>query len=436
MTDLISNWRKTHFTNEIVPALNGKNVILMGWLRDIRLHGNLAFLVLADREGDAQVTVLKKNSPKAFAKIAEITRESAIAVKGTVKKTDKTKRGVEVILEDIKLINKSKTPLPLEVNEKVLAELDTRLDARVLDLRKPRISAIFKIRAQVLKSARDYLTENKFIEIETPKMIASATEGGANLFPISYFDKEAFLRQSPQLYKELMTSCFEKVFEIGQVFRAEPSDTVQHLAEVTQLDIEMGFSDETDTWKVAEGVLKRIYSDVAKNCARELKILDVKLAQPKKMVVKTYTEILKQIAGKGLKLKWGDDIPPEGERIIHELYGAPVIISEMPMEMKPFYICQHEKDKKLSYGFDLIFEGMELASGGRRIHDPEQYINGLKSKGLNPKMFEDIIKFYRFGMPIHAGWAIGVDRLVMAMLGLPNVREAVLFPRDAKRLTP
>jgi len=434
--DSISNWRKTHFTSEIVPALNGKKVILMGWLRDIRLHGNLAFLVLADREGDAQVTVLKKNAPKAFAKLSEITRESAIAVKGTVKKTDKTKRGVEVILEEIKLLNKSKTPLPLEVNEKVLAELDTRLDARVLDLRKPRISAIFKIRAQVLKSSRDYLTENKFIEIETPKMIASATEGGANLFPISYFDKEAFLRQSPQLYKELMTSCFEKVFEIGQVFRAEPSDTAQHLAEVTQLDIEMGFADETDTWKVMEEVLKRIYSDVARNCAKELKTLDIQFQQPKKMVVKTYTEILKQIAGKGLKLKWGDDIPPEGERIITELYDAPVIISEMPMEQKPFYICQHEKDPKLSYGFDLIFEGMELASGGRRIHDPEQYVEGLKSKGLNPKQFEDIIKFYRFGMPIHAGWAIGVDRLVMAMCGLNNVREAVLFPRDAKRLTP
>ena len=146
--------------------------------------------------------------------------------------------------------------------------------------------------------------------------------------------------------------------------------------------------------------------------------------------------ILKQIATKGLKLKWRVDIPPEGERIITELYNAPVIISEMPMEMKPFYICQHEKDPKLSYGFDLIMNGMELASGGRRIHDPEQYISALKSKGLNPKMFEDIIKFYRYGLPIHAGWAIGVDRLVMSMLNLTNVREAVLFPRDAKRLTP
>jgi len=434
--DSISDWTKTHFTNEIVPALDGKKVTLMGWLRDIRLHGNLAFLVLADREGDAQVTVLKKNAPKAFEKLAEITRESAIAVKGTVKKTDKTNRGVEVILDDIKLLNKSKTPLPLEVNEKVLAELDTRLDARVLDLRKPRISAIFKIRAQVLKSARDYLTENNFREIETPKMIASATEGGAELFPINYFEKKAFLRQSPQIYKELMTSCFEKVFEIGQVFRAEPSDTTQHLAEVTQLDIEMGFADETATWTVAEGILKQIYSDVAKNCTKELKVLGVTLAQPKKMVVKTYTEILKQIEKKGLKLKWGSDIPPEGERIIHELYKAPVIISEMPMEQKPYYIHPHEKDKKLSYGFDLIFEGMELASGGRRIHDPEMYVAGLKSKGLNPKQFESTIEFYKFGMPPHAGWAIGVDRLVMVMLGLNNVREAVLFPRDAKRLTP
>jgi len=343
---------------------------------------------------------------------------------------------VEVILEDIKLLNKSKTPLPLEVNEKVPAELDTRLDARVLDLRKPRISAIFKIRAQVLKSARDYLTENQFREIETPKMIASATEGGANLFPISYFDKEAFLRQSPQLYKELMTSCFEKVFEIGQVFRAEPSDTVRHIAEVTQLDIEIGFADETDTWIVMEAVLKKIYTDVAKNCAKELETLGVSLKPLKKFVVKTYTQVLNDMEKNGFKLKWGEDIPPEGEKRITKIYKAPVIVSEMPMEFKPFYIHQQEKDPKLSYGFDLIMEGLELASGGRRIHDPEAYIKGLEAKGLNPKMFEDIIKFYRFGMPPHAGWAIGVDRLVMVMLGLNNVREAVLFPRDAKRLTP
>ncbi|MFH1450691.1 MAG: aspartate--tRNA(Asn) ligase [archaeon] len=436
MTDPIADWTKTHFTSEVVPALDGKKVTLMGWLRDVRLHGNLAFLVLADRTGDAQVTVLKKNAPSAFEKLSEITRESAIAVKGTVKKTDKTQRGVEVILEDLKLLNKSKTPLPLEVNEKVLAELDTRLDARVLDLRKPRISAIFKIRAQVLKSARDYLTENKFLEIETPKMIASATEGGTELFPIKYFEKKAFLRQSPQLYKELMVSCFEKVFEIGQVFRAEPSDTTQHLSEVTQLDIEMGFATEKDTWDVFDGILKRIYGDVAKNCAKELETLGVKFQQPKKVIVKTYTEILKELEKKGFKLKWGEDIPPEGERLICDIHKEPVVVSEMPMEQKPFYIHQHEKDPKLSYGFDLIFEGMELASGGRRIHDPEMYIAGLKAKGLNPKDFESVIKFYRYGMPPHAGWAIGIDRLVMVMCGLNNVREAVLFPRDAKRLTP
>jgi aspartyl-tRNA synthetase len=436
MTDAISDWSKTHFTSEIVPALDGKKVTLMGWVRDVRLHGNLAFIVLADREGDSQVTVLKKNSEKAFKKLGDITRESAIAIKGTVKKTDKTNRGVEVILEDIKLLNKSKTPLPLEVNEKVLAELDTRLDARVLDLRKPRISAIFKIRAQVLQSARNYLTESKFVEVETPKMIATATEGGAELFPIKYFEKKAFLRQSPQIYKELMTSCFEKVFEIGPVFRAEPSDTTQHLSEVTQLDIEMGFATEKDTLDVFDKILKRIYSDVAKNCKRELEVLDVKLKQPKDIVIKTYTEILKELGKKGFKLKWGDDIPPEGERLITEIFKAPVIISEYPYALKPYYIHQHETDKKLSYGFDLILEGMELASGGRRVHDPDDYVAGLKAKGMDPKGFEPITEFYRYGMPPHAGWAIGVDRLVMVMLGLPNVREAVLFPRDAKRLTP
>jgi aspartyl-tRNA synthetase len=433
----LGGWKKTHFTSEIVPALDGKEVSLMGWLRELRLHGNIAFAILADREGTVQVTFVKKNDPDLFGKLPNLNREDAIAVKGKVKKTDQTVRGVEIIPNGFKVLNQSETPLPLEVTGKTPAELDTRLDARILDLRKPEIAAIFKIRSQILSSARNYFEKQGFIEIETPKIIATATEGGAALFPVSYFETEAFLRQSPQIFKELMTACFEKVYEIGPVFRAEPSDTTRHLAEVVQMDIEMGFATEEETWPILEGVYSQIFKDVKEKCASELKLLNREIKAPKTPFPrKTYSEVIEMLAKKGLNLKWGDDIPPEGEKLITENFKGPVIVYDYPMEQKPYYIHPHEDDSKISHGFDLIAEEIEIASGGRRIHDPELYVKMLKEKGLNPKNFEDIIKFFRWGMPPHAGWAIGVDRLTMVICGLNNVREAVLFPRDLKRLNP
>jgi len=437
MMDSIDNWRKTHYASEVKPALDGEKITLMGWLREIRTHGSVAFLILADREGDCQVTVLKKTAPKVFIQVADLNREDVIAVKGVVKKSDQTNRGVEVLLDELKVLNKSETPLPLEITEKTPAEFDTRFDNRVLDLRKPKAIAVFKIKNQILKSARDYFTDAGFMEISSPKIIATATEGGADLFPISYFKEKAFLRQSPQLYKELMTACFEKVFEIGAVFRAEPSDTTQHLAEVTQIDIEMGFAREEDTWGVMEGVITKIYSDVKQNNKRELETLGVEIKVPETPFEKiSYKDTLKLFEEKGLKLKFGEDIPPKGERILSEHFKKPVIVYEFPAELKPYYIHPHEKNKKLTYGFDLIMSGMELASGGRRVHSYELYNKMLKEKGLKPKAFEDISKFWKYGFPPHAGWAIGLDRLVMVLCDLENIREAVLFPRDNKRLTP
>jgi aspartyl-tRNA synthetase len=424
----IDSWRKTHYSNEVTPELDGKKATLMGWVRELRLHGNLAFIILADRTGTCQVTVLKDN--KFLEKVKELNREDVIAIKGTVKKSEKTNRGVEVLLEDFKLLNKSQTPLPLEITEKTPAELDTRLNARVLDLRKPQNLAIFKIRDKILTAGREYFEGQGFIEVETPKIIATATEGGAELFPVKYFEKNAYLRQSPQIYKELMTACFERVYEIGPVFRAEPSDTPRHLAEVSQMDIEMGFATEEDTWKVLEGVLEHIYVRVAKECKPELKVLNRKLEIPKLPFKRiSYTEAAEKIG-----LKFGEDIPPAGEKKLTELFKRPVITYEWPVELKPYYI--HPKDDKLSYGFDALLEGIEISSGGRRIHEPELYVKMLKKKGLDPEKFEDVVKFFRFGMPPHAGWSIGVDRLTMIIAGVKNIKEAVLFPRDLKRLTP
>lgn len=435
--DSLENWRKTHYVSEIIQASDKIEVTLMGWLRELRLHGKIAFLILADRSGDCQITASESASQKLFDIVKSLNREDVIAVKGVVSKTSQTKRGVEVLLKDIRVLNKSITPLPLEITEKTPAFLDTRLDSRVLDLRKPKVFAIFKVRNQILSSAREYFAENGFMEIETPKIIATATEGGAALFPVSYFETDAFLRQSPQLYKELMTACFEKVFEIGTVFRAEPSNTPRHLTEVTQLDIEMGFATEQDTWAVLEELIQKIYRDISEKCENELELLGQKINVPKIPFKKiSYTEALGVLNKNKAKLKFGEDIPPAGEKELTELYQEPLIVNEYPDALKPHYIAPHEKDKKLTYGFDLIMDGMEIASGGRRIHSAEQYIQRLKEKGLNPAKFEEIIKFYKYGMPPHSGWAIGIDRLTQIICGLQNVREAVLFPRDVKRLKP
>ncbi|HIJ98538.1 TPA: aspartate--tRNA(Asn) ligase, partial [archaeon] len=293
--DNLENWRKSHYANEITPKSDGKKVVLMGWMREIRLHGKLAFIVLADRSGDCQITIKEEENSKFFEKIRSLNREDVIAVKGTVKKTKQTVRGVEVLLSDFKLLNRAQTPLPLDVAEKTPALFDTRLDNRVLDLRKPKVLVIFKIRGEILRAAREYFAKNNFMEIETPKIIATATEGGAELFPVSYFDKAAFLRQSPQLYKELMTACFEKVFEIGPIFRAEPSETTRHIAEVTQMDIEIGFATEEDTWEVFDDLIPYIYSSVKKNCADELKILSADLKVPKAPFKRiSYTDTIKE----------------------------------------------------------------------------------------------------------------------------------------------
>ena len=431
----LNNLRRTRRTSEITDK--DTEVVLMGWVHETRDLGGVKFFLLRDREGTAQILFKKgKTTPELMEKFANLGKEDVVAVKGMIQKNPKAPGGFEVLPSELKILNQAEV-LPLDVTGKTPADFDTRLNARVVDLRRRNIGAIFRVRAEILIAARNYFELNGFFEIDTPRIIATATEGGAELFPISYFNREAFLRQSPQIYKELMTACFEQVYEIGPVFRAEPSDTTRHLAEITQMDIEMGFADETDTWKALEGVIHEICKEVKANCSVELQDLGVDIRVPELPFKRiSYTDMIKILQKAGLKLEWGDDIPPEAERKITELYTDPVIIYDYPMKMKPYYIHPHLDDPKLSYGFDLIMGGIEISSGGRRIHDPELYIKMIKEKGMNPDNFESVIKFFRWGMPPHAGWSVGIDRLTMILCGLKNVKEAVLFPRDVKRLTP
>lgn len=424
------------WTSDIGEEDVGKTVILYGWVHEIRDLGGLVFIILRDREGFIQITLPKKKvSPEVFKLAKRIKRESVVKVVGTVKKEPKAPQGYEIIPETIEVLNEAEVPLPLEVTEKVPAELDTRLDHRFLDLRKPKIQAIFRIRHQMLQSIRAFLCEHDFIEVQTPKIVSTATEGGTELFPVSYFEREAFLNQSPQLYKQmLMSAGFERVFEIGPIFRAEEHNTTRHLNEAISIDIEMSFTDHNGVMDILERLVVRVYEDVIENCERYLNWLNVKLEVPSLPFERVkYDEVLEIVKD----VPWGEDLPTPALKVLAEELGdVHYFIVDWPTECKPFYAMPYEDRPEICKSFDLMKGALELASGTQRIHKYDLLVESIKSKGLNPESFEFYLEAFRYGMPPHAGWGLGAERFLMSMLNLKNIREATMFPRDRNRLLP
>ncbi|MFH1787007.1 MAG: aspartate--tRNA(Asn) ligase [archaeon] len=434
MVDNMGDWRRTCFVADVRA---GQDVILMGWVHEVRLLGKINFFLLRDRSGIAQITAKREEVPQEITeKIKQLGREFVVAVKGKAQASKIAKRGIEIIPQEIRIINTAQRQLPLDVTGITPADLDTRLNARAVDLRRPEILAIFKIRDKVFDAAREYLSGEGFIEVHTPKIIKAGAEGGATLFPISYFDQQAYLSQSPRLYKEILTSCFDRVYEIAPFFRAEPSDTVRHISEFTGIDIELAFGDDEDAMKALENMFYHIVTKVREGCAEELKMLGRELDIPKPPYRRvTYEEALEILDKSGKKLKFGDDIDTESEKALGENVKGPFFITNYPADIKPFYIMPADKPK-LSRSFDFDFGGIELASGGMRIHEREMLLESLKKHGNDPADFEHHLKAFDWGMPPHAGWGLGGDRLVMVLTGVSNVRECIAFPRDMKRLTP
>lgn len=320
--DELGDWRRTHYSSEISPKLDGEEVTIFGWVKEIRDLGGIKFLILQDREGTIQITVHKKKAPKdVLEKIELLQTQFSIGVRGTIKKTELTPRRVEVIPKEIKVLGFAKHPLPLDITGKTPAQLDVRLEARILDLCKEENRAIFKIAHTALNSIREFLSNEGFIEVNTPKIIASATEGGAALFPVEYFEKEAYLAQSPQLYKEQLTICFEKVFEIGQFFRAEESHTRRHLSEFISIDIEQAFATAEDVMQVLEKLIRYVCIQVKNKCQRELSILKHDFEIPKIPLKRfTYDQILEELKEEGFEIPWGEDIPTPAFRKLGELH--------------------------------------------------------------------------------------------------------------------
>ncbi len=413
---------------------------IVGWVHEVRDLGGLAFFLIRDRTGIIQVTIPKKKVPAEILEtVRNVSKESVVRVLGRVKAIEKAPGGREIVPDELEIVSLAKSPLPLDVAEKVPAEMDTRLDSRFLDARKPRVRAIFFIRSAVTSSATAFLASRGCINITTPKIVAAATEGGTELFPIAYFEKEAFLNQSPQLYKQMMMAAgFESVFELGPIFRAEEHNTVRHLNEATSLDVEVSFADHNDVMVLLEDLIVHIYEYVRENCAEHLAELGVDLKTPAKPFPRIpYTEAI-EVANRTVeeKLTFGDDLSPAAERAIGDTVGQHYFIVDWPTDIRPYYAMPYPDRPEFCKAFDMMHPRMELSSGAQRIHDYDLLVERIRAKGLSPESFEFYLKTFCYGMPPHAGWGLGIERLVMTMLDLQNIREAVLFPRDRHRLTP
>ena len=336
-----------------------------GWVHEVRDLGGLAFMLIRDRTGIIQVTIPKKKVSEAvLAAVKAVSRESVVRVTGPVKAIDKAPGGRELVPETMEIISLAETPLPLDVSEKVSAEMDTRLDSRFLDVRRPRVAAVFEIRSAATHAIHQYFHHAGFTNITTPKIVAAATEGGTELFPIAYFDKEAFLNQSPQLYKQMMMSAgCEKVYEIGPIFRAEEHNTTKHLNEATSIDIEVSFADHLEVMRILEDLIVKIYAYVDQKCPAQLANLEIAdFVLPKAPFPRLpYAEAI-EIAKKKIEdpITYGDDISPAAERAIGAEMGGHYFIVDWPSEIRPYYAMQYEDDPSICKAFDLMHPRMEL----------------------------------------------------------------------------
>jgi len=416
--------------------LNGADVIIAGWVHAKRDLGGKKFLLVRDKDGIIQVVISKEQ--KELAEIFQkLTLESTVSVVGKVRVDSRAPGGCEIVPTNIVVHSLAKTPLPLDVSGKVPADIDTRFRERILDLRRDESRAIFKILSVALRAIREELYSMGFIEVFTPKIVAAATEGGASLFPVAYFGREAYLAQSPQLYKELLAGAFERVFEIAPAWRAEESDTPYHLSEFISVDVEMAFANYEGAMNVLERVVARAVKEVKEVATKELRVLSYEppeLKLPIKRV--TYMDALRILAEAGEKVDLGEDLSTPHLRKLSDLIEEDVyFIVDWPDKARPFYTMP-KNDGVFSESFDFVWNYLEIASGSTRVHKKDLLVKRLEERGLNPENFDFFLKWFDYGMPPHAGWGMGLARLGLMLTGAKNVRELTAFPRDKRRLVP
>jgi nondiscriminating aspartyl-tRNA synthetase len=419
-----------------ISKYEGENALIKGRVFNIRNLGNIIFLVVQDYTGTIQVVADKD---------AEVKTGDAIVIEGLVKKDERAKGGFELKSEKLEVVSNIIEDLPFDLAKDDLnLNLVTLLDYRPLSLRHPRVQAIFRLYDLLLKSYEIVMREYDFTEIKTPKLLGAATEGGANFFKVKYFEKEATLAQSPQFYKQIMVGVFERVFEIGSVFRAEPHFTTRHVNEYVGLDAEMGFiKDFHDVTKTLNVILKKMFSMIEKEGKDYLDLYGVEgLEVPEEIPAIKLSEIKKIIKKNyGYEIPEGTDIDPKGEELAgqyaKEKFNSDFIfITHYPYSDRPFYTMPSPEDEKETCGFDLLYKGLEIATGGQRIHKHEELIKNMKKKKIKPEGMEFYLNIFKFAIPPHGGWGMGSERIIKQMLGLDSIKEAILFPRDVKRLIP
>jgi len=437
--------RRTCYIGDIKPEMDGLNIVIYGWVHSVRDIGRVKFVVLRDKTGRIQVTA-RKNSidEEKFKHISNLSRESIVWVKGIVRRSGIAKAGVEIILEDYGVISEAK-PLPIEIwSPDINTQFAKRIEYRYLDLRRPEVQALFKIRAKTQSLIRRFLEGRGFIEINTPKIVLMGAESGADVFEVNYFGRQAYLSQSPQLYKQmLMSSGIEKVYEIAAYWRAEKSHTSRHLTEFWMLDVETSFIDGIeDVLKLLEDMMVYVISELKDEEYRSLEVLNVKLDIPKTPFPRvTIREAYKILAENGKVLQYGDDLDTEAEEKLGEIFKKNynsefLFVLEFPWGKSPFYSMRKEDEPEWVIGFDLLYKGLEIASGKQREHRYEKLLQNVVEKKLKIDTLKWYLESFKYGMPPHGGFGFGIDRFIKQMLNLEDIREAVLFPRDPERIHP
>lgn len=419
----------------------GTEVTVEGMVHSIRDMGEISFVILRSRDGLLQ-TVIQAGSEKEV--LSEIREGQAVRVTGTVFKEERAPHGIEIHLANARILSKPEEPMPIAIDKwKLPTSLEANLNRRAIALRNVRERAKFRIQEGICRGFREFMTSQGFTEIHTPKIGAKSAEGGANLFKLQYFHRPAVLAQSPQFYKQMMVGVFDRVFETGPVFRAEKHNTKRHLNEYTSLDFEMGYIDSFEEIMAMEtGFLQYAVALLQKDYAKELQILKVQLPKVDKIPAVRFDKAKELVSEKyNRKIRNPYDLEPEEEALIgryfKEEYDADfVFVTHYPSKKRPFYAMDDPSDEKFTLSFDLLFHGLEVTTGGQRIHDYDQLKAKIAARGMEEEGMEQYLDTFKHGMPPHGGLGIGLERLTMQLLGEENVREACLFPRDLNRLEP
>lgn len=419
----------------------GRQIKVRGAIHTIRDMGEVAFIVLRKREGLVQCVYEEGKSQFA---LSDLKEADTVEVEGTYKSDERAPHGLELRLDQVKIFSEPAEAMPLQISKyKLNTSLEAKLNNRAVSLRNLRERAVFRIQEGITRGFRDFLYSQGFTEIHTPKLGAKSAEGGANLFKLEYFHRPAILQQSPQFYKQMMVGVFDRVFETAPVFRAEKHNTKRHLNEYTSLDFEMGYIDGfEDIMAMETGFLQYTMKLLESSYAEELKILGITLPKVDKIPRVRFDEAKKRVAEKyNRQFRNPFDLEPEEESLIGQYFKEEydsdfVFVTHYPSKKRPFYAMDDPEDETYTLSFDLLFHGLEITTGGQRIHDYNKLMEKINKRGMETEGMESYLSAFKHGMPPHGGLGIGLERLTMQIIGEENVREATLFPRDLSRLEP